>query len=215
MDLLTVINAHQTQLMSLSLIAIMMAISPGADFALVTRNSLSAGRLAGLLTSVGITVGCIFHLAYCVTGLVFIINNSPLASSVIKYLGAAYLIYLGYQSFRTKPQPNQSEHIDENNEFQLSPFQAFMSGLMSNVLNPKTSLFFLSIFSQLVTATTPISMQLLYGLIILLAHILWFSFLSLLLTNRALRLKLENKKLLIDRTLGVVLMMFGLNVLWL
>jgi len=215
MELLSVIHAHQTQLISLSFIAIMMALSPGADFALVTRNNFRSGRQTGILTSMGITVGCLFHLAYCVTGLVFVINNSALASSVIKYLGAAYLIYLGYQSFRTKPETSPLDNPNNTLSRPISATNAFISGLMSNVLNPKTSLFFLGIFSQLVTTATPISMQLIYGLIILLAHLIWFSCLSLLLTSEGLRTKLEDQKPLIDRGLGAVLIVFGLNVLWL
>ena len=92
-----------SELITVGLVATFMAISPGADFLMVTRNSIFHGRLAGLYSSLGVSLAIWVHVAYSIAGLAIIIANSILLFSIIKYLGAAYLIYIGWKTFSSKP----------------------------------------------------------------------------------------------------------------
>jgi len=197
------------ELLSISLIAVFMAISPGADFVMVTRNSIFYSRKAGLYSALGVSMAIWVHVAYSIAGLAIIISNSILLFSILKYLGAAYLIYIGYKTFTSKTMMNM-EKTDET--LHLSNQKAFKIGFITNVLNPKTTIFFLSIFTQLVTLETPLWLQLVYGLIISFAHLLWFTLISFSLTHPVLLKKFQASKHIIEKVVGGVLVAFGLKV---
>lgn len=197
------------ELISVSTIAIFMAISPGADFVLVTRNSVFYGRLAGLYSSLGVSLAIWIHVAYSIAGLAIIISNSILLFSIIKYLGAAYLIYIGWKTFRSKSSVN-IEHQSQG-EY-LSNFSALKIGFITNALNPKTTIFFLSIFTQVVNSQTPLWLQVVYGAIISLAHLLWFSSVSIFLSQPVLLKKFHSYQNGIEKVVGSLLIGFGLKV---
>jgi RhtB (resistance to homoserine/threonine) family protein len=197
------------ELISVSIIAAFMVVSPGADFVMITRNSLFHGRECGLYSSLGIGLAIWVHVAYSIAGLAIVISNSIVLFSLIKYLGAAYLIYIGYKTFTSKGDIDIGDKIEVP---KLSRFQAVKLGFITNVLNPKTTLFFLSIFTQVVNPTTPIWIQLIYGLIISSAHILWFSAVSLFFSHPSLVQKFNTHKQKIEKVVGSVLIAFGIKV---
>lgn len=197
------------ELLTVSLIATFMAISPGADFVMVTRNSIFYGRKAGLYSALGISLAIWVHVAYSIAGLALIISNSLILFSLIKYLGASYLIYIGYKTFTSKSLPEAKK---KDIEKYLSSFKAFKIGFITNVLNPKTTIFFLSIFTQLVNIDTPIYIQLTYGLIICLAHLFWFVLVSYFFSHPLLLDKFNMYKNIIEKVVGSVLILFGLKV---
>lgn len=209
MSFFNLLLQNQSEIIALSTVALMMAISPGADFILVTRNSLGYSRNTGLYTTLGITIGTWVHISYCIAGLALVINTSPLLFSAIKYLGALYLIYIGISSIRTKTAVASKPQTDIP---LMKPMKALVSGFLSNALNPKTTLFFLGIFTQLVTIDTPMIIQLLYGGIISLAHLLWFSLLSFLLTHKKLLPKVREYQKILNRVLGITLIALGLKL---
>jgi hypothetical protein len=91
------------ELFTVATITILAVISPGADFAMVSRNSMMMSRRAGVLTAVGISLGVLVHVAYSLLGVGLVISRSVLLFNLIKYLGAAYLIYLGLSMVRARP----------------------------------------------------------------------------------------------------------------
>ena len=200
------------ELLTLSFIAIFMAISPGADFVMVTRNSIFYGRKSGIYSALGISVAIWVHVAYSIAGLAVIISNSIILFSIIKYFGAGYLIFIGYKTFTSKSMLAIKEGKDDKSSASLTNFKAFKIGFITNVLNPKTTIFFLSIFTQLVTVDTPIYIQLVYGLIISFAHLAWFIAVSYLFSHPVLLDKFYKSKKNIERAVGTVLIGFGLKV---
>ena len=207
-ELLTSIP-YLTELLTISAIAVFMAVSPGADFVMVTRNSIFYNRRAGLYSALGISAAIWVHVAYSIAGLAVIISNSILLFSIIKYMGAAYLIYVGWQTFTSKSMVEIENSEDKQD---LSKSKAFKIGFVTNVLNPKTTIFFLSIFTQLVTLETPIWLQLVYGLIISLAHLVWFVVVSYFFTHPVMLEKFKQSKHIVEKVVGTVLMGFGLKV---
>ncbi|WP_448548359.1 LysE family translocator [Thalassotalea fusca] len=201
------LSTYLPELITVSIIAVFMAISPGADFVMITRNSISYSRKAGLYSALGVSAAVWIHVAYSIAGLAVIIANSILLFSIIKYCGAAYLIYMGWKTFRA-----QTNLDIEQVSGDLSSLSAFKNGFVTNALNPKTTIFFLSIFTQVVDQTTPITMQILYGAVISLAHLLWFSAVAMFLTQPRLLKAFQNSKQLIEKIVGVVLVGFGVKI---
>jgi len=197
------------ELISVSIIAIFMAISPGADFVMVTRNSVFYSRSAGLYSALGVSLAIWIHVAYSIAGLAVVISNSILLFSIIKYLGAAYLIYIGWKTFRTH---TKLELNDKAEKTKLSDFSAFKVGFITNALNPKTTIFFLSIFTQVVNPETPIMLQIIYGAIISVTHLLWFGSVAIFLTQPVFLKRFNQYKNNIEKIVGVVLIAFGLKV---
>lgn len=200
---------YLSEITTMSFIAILMAISPGSDFVMVTRNSIFYGKKAGLYSTLGISAAIWVHVAYSIAGLAIIITNSIVLFSILKYLGAAYLIYVGWKTFTSK-----SVIPDEKGKKiqTISNYESFKIGFISNVLNPKTTIFFLSVFTQLVTVETPIWIQLVYGSIICIAHLVWFTLVSYMFTHPVLLNKFYNHQKIIEKTIGIVLIAFGLKV---
>ncbi len=212
MNLLQLLIDHSNELYLLTTLAIIMAISPGADFALVCRNTMSSSSLSGIYTTLGIATALWLHIAYCIAGLAILISNSPVIFTAIKYTGAIYLVYLGYQSFILGASIQKNE---TSTRLMVSNRSAFISGFTSNALNPKTTLFFLSIFTQLVSTSTPVALQVVYGSIICFAHLLWFTTLSLLLGQQRFLAKTQRFEAQINKALGIALVLFALRVVYL
>lgn len=184
--------------------------SPGPDFALVLRQSLAHGRRTAVWSSIGIGCGLSVHIAYCLLGLGLLLKNSPTALAVVKYLGAAYLAWVGVQALRTKPRTG---------ELDLAPAAAaptdraaWTTGFLVNVLNPKAALFFISLFPLAVSVTTPKLIQAGYGLWMTLATMAWFSFVSVVFTKPEVRNKFLRHGHWIDRALGVVFLAFAASL---
>ncbi len=191
-------------------IALLGAISPGPDFLIVTRNSLRYSRKAGLWTALGVALAILIHVAYCIIGLGVLIAEVPFFYHLIQYLGAAYLIYIGVQSFWSKPMQIKTEGTTSAND--LPPFQAFKNGFFTNALNPKASLFFLSVFSQVIEPSTPYFIQSLYGLEMSLIALIWFTVLAFILSHPYLRAKVSKVQKTFDRVLGCALIGLGLKI---
>jgi RhtB (resistance to homoserine/threonine) family protein len=197
------------EIVSVGLIAVFMAISPGADFAMVTRNSIFYSRTAGIYSSLGIAFAIWVHVAYSIAGLAIIISKSIVLFSVIKYFGAAYLIYIGWKTFHAPPKEKKQSAGCTG---RMSNISAFKVGFITNALNPKTTIFFLSIFTQIITPGTPWYILMIYGAIISLAHLIWFCTVTVVLTQPIMLRKFNNYRRSIERVVGSVLIMFGLKV---
>ena len=203
------INTYMAEIITVSTIAIFMAMLPGADFVMVTRTSTYNGRLAGLYMSLGMCLSVCVHASYSIAGLAVVIANSSWLFSVIKYLGAAYLIYIAWQLLTTR---EISNNVQRSSVSQMSPFIALRLGFTCNILNPKTSIFFLSIFTQTVSVDTPLIMQVSYGLIIMLAHFIWYCAVSLLLSHPRVLPRFNKHKQKIDKVAGFVLMVIAVKL---
>ena len=203
------INTYIAEIIAVSTIAIFMAMLPGADFVMVTRTSIYNGRLAGLYMSLGMCLSVCVHASYSIAGLAVIIANSAWLFSVIKYLGAAYLIYIAWQLLTTREIANKEQRSSVS---QMSPFTALRLGFTCNILNPKTSIFFLSIFTQVISVDTPLIMQISYGLIIMFAHFIWYCGVTLLLSHPKVLPRFNRHKQKIDKVAGSVLMVIAVKL---
>src|SRR6185503_16818735 len=159
-------------LVIVSLTALVM-VTPGPDMVLVLRNTFAGGRGAGLQTSVGILSGNLVHITYCMLGIGLIISQSILAFSMLKYAGAAYLIYLGVMSFRSG-----GETVDTNDIKRRRPNRTWVvQGFVNNLLNPKGAMFYLGMFTMVITPeTSAITMLVLIISMMLVSASFWLFF---------------------------------------
>lgn len=194
------------ELMAVATITVLAVISPGADFAMVTRNSLLHGRSAGVLASLGIACGVLLHVLYTLLGVGLVIRSSPQWFWLIKLVGAAYLVYLGYQTFVSRPVPAGGNGAPPG----LSNWQALSTGFFTNALNPKTTMFVLSVYTQVVNPDTALSVQIAYGAFMSVAHLVWFGVVALVFSDERLRGAVLKRQRTLNRAIGAVLMALGL-----
>jgi threonine/homoserine/homoserine lactone efflux protein len=128
--------------------AVVLLAIPGPAVLYVTSRSIGQGRSVGLISALGITVGTLVHVAAAAVGLSALLMSSAIAFSVVKYLGAAYLIYLGIQKLRHDESLAPSQDVARVNLGHV-----FGQGIIVNILNPKTALFFFAFLPQFVDAS--------------------------------------------------------------
>jgi RhtB (resistance to homoserine/threonine) family protein len=201
----------------LTLVAVfgLAVISPGPDFVVAVRNSVVYSRRAGMFTALGFGVGILFHVAYTLLGLAVVISQSILMFGVIKYAGAAYLAYIGFQALRSRGAGQEAVDAAIGQDRALnamSGFAAFKSGLLTNALNPKATLFFLAIFSQIINPETPLAWKAVYGLTCGAMVSGWFCLVSFVLTHARVRAAFLSAAKWMDRSCGVLLIALGAKV---
>ena len=129
-----------------ALAALLLNLTPGNDMLYVAARSTSQGIKAGIISSLGIMAGCMVHILAAVIGLSAIIAQSALAFNIIKYVGAAYLVYLGIRSIISR-----KKTFEVKNKMQQQSYtRIFWQGVLTNVLNPKVALFFLAFLPQFI-----------------------------------------------------------------
>jgi RhtB (resistance to homoserine/threonine) family protein len=201
------------EIASLMAIFAFVIVSPGADLAMVIRQSAMQGRRAAILTSFGIGTSLMFHMTYTILGLGLIISQSILLFSIVKWLGVAYLIFIGIMSLRAGRTDIDALVANGTADRQpQSPVRAFLLGFLANALNPKPVFFFLSVFSSVVSHQTPDAVKFVYGLVMAGALIAWFVGVSLFLTTPRMRAAFSRMSRWIDRVSGVVFIGFGLKL---
>ncbi len=204
-----------TSFLAVALISLLAAISPGPDFFVVFRNSLVYSRKAGFLTAFGIAMALIIHLTYTLIGLGVLIAESPLAYAILKYLGVAYLFYIGLKSFLSSFKASSAIVVDPNkNREVLANYTAFMQGFWTNFLNPKAAIFLISLFSQFIDGDTHYSIGLKYGLIIWFITLAWFLLVSYLVTHQQIVSRIHHFRFYIDRVMGAVLIALGFKIIF-
>jgi len=199
----------------IALIATLGAVSPGPDLAIVTKNSLVYGRSAALWTAIGIGLGIIIHVSYCVLGVALLIAHSLLVFNVIKLIGALYLIYIGSRALVSGIEDTYKQtHGGQGVVSALVAQRALYSGFLTNVLNPKCTLFMLSIFTVLIQPHTPVLVQIIYGIEIALITTFWFALVAFFLALPWLRKYIERIKIVASKLMGTLLVCLGFMIIF-
>ncbi|RJE76258.1 lysine transporter LysE [Pseudoalteromonas citrea] len=185
--------------------------SPGPDFAIVLKQSVQRGRTNALWTSAGVALGILVHVTYCLLGVAILLSQSEAAFNALKYVAGAYLAYMGIQALRAKA--NTDPQSVNNEQSQVESYGlALRRGFLVNALNPKATLFFLSLFTLVISAETPSVVQAFYGGYMAVATWLWFSFLSIVLSKQAVRAFFHKAGHWFDRGIGIILIALAVRV---
>lgn len=191
---------------------LLAAISPGPDLALMTRQSLRYGRKAGVWTSLGISLGLCIHILYSVAGLAAVIVHSVQWMSFIKIAGGCYLIFLGISGLRAKPGQPKEMH-SETIAARPSSYRFMATGLLCNALNPKASVYFLSLFTVVLSPDMPLPTLVFYGAWIMLLQMFCFTSLVFFFTNNTIHDQFIKAGRWIDRAFGMTMVALGIKVL--
>ncbi len=209
------------EMLAVMTITVLAVISPGADFAMVTRASWRHGRRAGLWSAVGIAAGVQVHVAYTLVGVGLLIAQVPWLFTIIKWVGAAYLVYIGWRTLKDsspvvdvtqeQAQPSSSSRGEGNADDARwrEAMQALRTGFFTNALNPKTTLFVVSTFTQIVHPGTGWGLGLAYGAFMSFAHWAWFSLVALGFSAGWMRAAMIRRQHLVRRSIGGALMALG------
>ncbi|SIO61313.1 resistance to homoserine/threonine (RhtB) family protein [Burkholderia sp. GAS332] len=158
----------------------LLNVTPGPDTAYIIGRSVAQGRGAGLMSALGICSGCCVHSLACAFGLTALLAASATAFTVIKFVGAIYLIYLGVRLIFAKPAADQAVGEARAAGAPKSLRQLFLQGFWTNVLNPKVVLFFVSFFPQFVTTGSDhkVLAFLTLGVVFVVMSLIWSCFIA-------------------------------------
>ncbi|AKM29958.1 hypothetical protein AB870_07320 [Pandoraea faecigallinarum] len=206
------------EMLAVMTITVLAVISPGADFAMVTRESWRHGRRAGLWAAWGIAAGVQVHVAYTLVGVGLLIAQLPWLFMAIKWTGAVYLIYIGWRTLgdrspvadvmQASTVPDAAQPARKPAQWREAA-QAFRTGFFTNALNPKCTLFVVSTFTQVVQPGTGWTLGLAYGAFMSFAHWAWFSLVALGFSAGWMRAAMLHRQHLVRRTIGGALMTLG------
>lgn len=167
-------------------------------------------RRAGILTAIGLGLGVSIHVAYCLGGLALIISKSIILFSILKFMGAGYLFYIGFQALKSKgfmPDENEASKPPA-----MSGFAAVQSGFITNLFNPKATMFFLALFTQIMNPDVGFGVQMIYGATCILMTMIWFSIVATVLTTPAVRARFLRFSKWLDRSCGAVFIALGIKL---
>lgn len=198
------------EFLTIVVIHLLAVMSPGPDFVLVSQNSLMYTRKTGIYTAVGLALGILVHVTYSLIGIGLLISKSILLFSILKFFCAGYLIYIGYKALKAKPQ--ESTGNIEIKERSLGRVDAVRIGFLTNVLNPKATLFFFALFTQVINPMTPKTVQIVYGLEMSVMTFMWFSLVALILSHKAIKNRFSTISHYLERAFGVILIALGIKV---
>ncbi|MFI5589627.1 LysE family translocator [Amycolatopsis sp. NPDC051758] len=197
---------------SFLLVVLLGAMSPGPDFVVVTRTSLTGGRRAGFAAGAGIALGVFAWVVAIALGVAAVLTASAVAFTVVKLVGAGYLVVLGVKSWLAVRRGDYRDLGDDKAAEPLKAGAAFRQGLFTNLLNPKVAVYFLALLPQFLPADGSTLQTLELAVIATAGTVLWFCALALVVG--ALKRFFSNGRVRrgLDAVLGSVLVALGIKV---
>lgn len=186
------------------------AVIPGADFAMVLRQSIAHDRRAALFTSAGIATSILVHGSYTLLGVGVIVGQSLLVFNILKWLGAAYLVYLAISALRSPPPKPPAE--GDLASAKRGDFAAFALGFLTNLLNPKAVLFFLALFTSLVSIQTGGDIKVFYVACMSIMLFAWFALVSIFFTTPSVRQSFFRFGRWFNRVTGITFILLAVRV---
>ncbi len=193
-------------------------ISPGPAFVISVRNAMVYSRRVGVFTALGLALGVGMHVIFVLVGLSVLIANSVFLFTAIKYIGAAYLIYIGMKALFSAPkdrsQSDTVQNVEAENQARemISGRKAVMVGFLTNALNPKAVVFFTAVFTQFISPETPFFMLVLYGLTSIIIEFGWFAMMAVILTNAHVKRRFMRFMGKIERACGGLMVLLGVRL---
>lgn len=192
-------------------IGLLGMVSPGPDFFMVVKNSLNYQRKYALMTCLGVIMGIFTHMSYCIAGIAVLIKTTPWLFTFLRYAGAAYLAWIGFKALLAKNSGvsyvNQSAKI-----MNVTYRKAFIQGYLCNLLNPKATLFFLAIFTQVLALDSSLMDKLIVAFIIWVEAIIWWPIVTAIFQSELIRRRYFKIQFLVDKLLGVILLGLAIKV---
>ena len=202
--------AMDTTIILVSVFAIFIPalLLPGPDFVAVVRSSMSRGTLAGLQTSVGVTIGLGLYASLSLLGLSAILVEYQWLSWLVRIAGGAYLVYLGIRLLWAKPHAVSVDDVDHRND--SSPM---LFGFVVTLTNPKAMVLFASVFATAVTPQTPAWLLVLMIVLVMASSLAWYAIVAIFMSSRPVMRRFESSQHWIERAAGVCFVAIGSRVI--
>lgn len=188
---------------------ILLNLTPGSDTMYILSRSVAHGKKAGILSALGISTGSLIHTICAALGLSILLTESQTAFNIVKYLGAAYLVFLGIKAIFTKSSPQSTTKPTEN---VVKGRKIYLSGILTNVLNPKVALFYLAFLPQFIDPdySSPYISFILLGIAFTATGTIWCLILAIFSSSLSGKIRTNHKiKLWLDRITGLVFISLG------
>ena len=196
--------------LTVALLHLFAVASPGPDFVLVSRQSFRYGRAVAIWTSGGIALGILFHVAISLTGLSLLLQSQPDLFWYLKLAASLYIGYLGFASLISKDPVNlQKNSIGQEDRY----IKSISTGFLTNVLNPKAFIFFITVFTLVINEDTGLFIKGLLGMYMSLATFIWFSFVSILLTNQKATERFKKAIPWLEKITGLFLIVLAIQII--
>ncbi|MFI9226972.1 LysE family translocator [Streptomyces rimosus] len=215
-----------SSLMGFTAVAVLLTVSPGPDFAVVLRTSLGSGRRAALCSALGIAAGCVVWGLAGAVGLTAMLSASRTAYDALRVAGALYLMWLGFHALRSARRRTPGGERTEGagpegagpesgiaNAGRQSPLRAFRTGLLTNVLNPKVGVVYMSLLPQFIPHGAPVvATTLLLVAVHVLLGLLWLGGIALAVHRARALFQRPRVRRRLDQATGGVLLALGAAV---
>ncbi|MCB2382470.1 LysE family transporter [Shewanella sp. SR1] len=222
-------------LLTLAVIHSVALISPGPDFAIMVKIATQQSRSTAIAAAVGISIAILAHTILSLTGVSLLIKSSHTLYLLVQIVGASYLAWMGFGALRAglailaKRKASASTNAGTNVDAlsadvegtasiagglggAMSQKQGFLTGLYTNLLNPKALVFFLTLFSALITPSVTTSTKIASAVLLLSLSLAWFGFWAVMLSKAQVQLKLQRLTPIIDAIIGVIFMSVALAI---
>ena len=197
--------------LTVALLHLFAVASPGPDFVLVSRQSFRYGRTVAIWTSAGIAIGILFHVALSLAGLSLLLQNQPDFFWYLKLVAALYIGYLGLTSLILKGPINlQNNSTDGDGRY----LKSISTGFLTNALNPKAFIFFITVFTLVINEDTGIVIKSLLGIYMSMATFIWFTFISILLTNQKATERFGKAIPWVEKITGLFLLILAIKIIF-
>lgn len=194
-----------------TLFILLATLSPGPDFAIVSRNALRFNQRVGVMTALGVSFGTLIHSAYCILGFAVVISQSVFLFNCIKYIGASYLIYIGSKGL-LEQRSSVKATSDIDLPVTMTNFHALRQGLLCTLLNPKAIMFFLAFFTIIIKPSMPVYLQVGYVVDIVVIDIVWLFTVSYFFSHRKIKSFLGDWLHYVTKISGGFLIFAGLKI---
>lgn len=211
------LEQYLPEFVSLALVHLILVVIPGPDFVITVRQSIQHGRTHGIITAIGIGTGLSVHVIYTLLGVAAITHAIPWLLQLLKIIGALYLCYLGVILIKSANSPNKvgiNKHEEKEKEKQALK-KSFILGFLTNVFNPKATIFFIAVMVSIVSINTPLTIKIGYGVWMCSVNALWFILVSVLFSQPIFQAWLERQTQKIERICGGVLLLFSMQLMFL
>lgn len=194
-------------LLSLALIHTVALASPGPDFALVVKLATQEQRKTALASAMGLAVAITLHTLLSLTGVSLIIKSTANLYVVVRLIGASYLAWMGIGAIRaalTHWRTDQQLKTVSISSRGLSAIQGFIQGLSTNLLNPKAMVFFITLFSTLISPSVNLETKVAITILMFLLSLIWFSLIALILSKPVIQQKMQRATPMINLITGLL-----------
>lgn len=196
-----------TLLASLAIIHSVALASPGPDFALVVKMASQERRVTAVASAVGISIAILLHTLLSLTGVSLLIKSSNTLFIIVQLAGASYLGWMGINAIISTLQNFKARHVEKETTKifnQLTPTQGFMQGLYTNLLNPKAMVFFITLFSAMITPEVNLATKISAAVILLVLSLFWFVFIALVLSKPSIQQTIRKATPVINLLTGLL-----------